>query len=344
MKHIYILMVERVNQMLNNEETTLSTKKISIIIPCYNCENTIDYCLNAIIKQTIGIQNLEIILINDASTDSTLTKLYEYEKQYQDTVLVINCIENGRQGTARNIGLSYATGEYIAYVDDDDVMEQNMYELLYLAAKQTNAEVTVSVNKSTSEVPCLDSLQNDTLLIKNIMEIQTTKDRSKLLEDQSINNAVWNKLYQRQFLIKNDIHFAEHIIYEDILFTMLMKTYVSKLCILDNVFYYHVMTNSSSSIGNHFNEERIFHYLGVHAEAIEELIKRDKYTPYLFNLLNWYINAYLSCGVWYVDYYGNISPEYLHIMDNSVEQLFPGMVNLEKLHSQLQKNIQEKSS
>jgi len=339
-----MLIIERINQMLNSEKTTMPTKKISIIIPCYNCENTIDYCLNAVITQTIGIQNLEIILINDASTDSTLSKLYEYEKKYPDTILVINCTENGRQGTARNIGLSYATGEYVAYVDDDDVMEQNMYELLYLAAKQTNAEVIVSINKSTSEVPCLDSLQNNTLLLKCTKEIQTTKARSILLADRSINNAVWNKLYQRQFLINNDIHFAEHIIYEDILFTMLMKTYVSKLCILDNVFYYHVMTSSSSSIGSAFNEERIFHYLGVHAETIEELKKRNKYTPYQFNLLNWYTDAYISCAVWYVYYNGKISPEYLSIMDNSVEQLFPGKVDFEKLHKQLLQNIQEKLS
>ena len=321
--------------MPNSKEIAGSDKKISIIIPCYNCENTIDYCINAVLAQTIGIHNLEIILVNDASTDNTLTKLYEYEKLYPDTFLIINCAENGRQGTARNIGLSYATGEYIAYVDDDDVMERNMYELLYQAAKQTDAEVVVSINKRVSEVPSLDSLQNDILLVKNTLEIQTTEDRRKLLADRSINNAVWNKLYQRQFLINYEIHFAEKIIYEDILFTMLMKAYVSKLCILDNVFYYHVMTNASSSLNESFDERRIFDSLGVHAEAIEEFKRRDMYALYQNDLLNWYIKAYFGCAVWYVSCYKKMDPEYLSIMDDSVEQLFPGMVDFKKLHDHL---------
>ena len=329
-------------KMLNSEENIKSAKKISIIIPCYNCETTIDYCLNAILAQTIGIYNLEIILVNDASTDNTLSKLYEYEKLYPDTFLVINCIENGRQGTARNIGLSYATGEYVAYVDDDDVMERNMYELLYQAGKQTDAEVIVSINKSVSEIPRVDDIiQNDILLIKGTLEIQTTETRKTFLVDPSINNAVWNKLYQRQFLINYNIHFAEHVIYEDILFTMLIKTYVSKLCILDNALYYHVVTNASSSINESFNEQRIFNYLAVHAEVVEELKRRDKYITYRYELFDWYIKAYLSCAVWYVQSYKEMNPEYLDIMDSSVEQLFPGMVDIEGLHGLLVEVIEK---
>lgn len=321
--------------MSNNEEGGTIGKKISIIVPCYNCESTLDYCLDAIFAQTIGLENLEIILVNDDSTDNTLAMLYEYEKLYPNTIIVINCTENGRQGTARNIGLLYATGEYVAYVDDDDVMERNMYELLYQAAKETNAEVVVSDNQRVSEVPNLDIYRNGTIIINDIWEIKTNVQRGKLLIDSSINNAVWNKLYQREFLIKYDIHFAEHIIYEDILFTMLMKAHVSKLCILNNAFYYHVVTEASSSVNGSFDERRIFDYLGVHAEVIEEMQKRGYYTFYRNDLLNWYVTAYLICGVWHVEFNRKLNPEYLTIMDESVEKLFPKMVSRRELHNLL---------
>lgn len=104
--------------------------KISIIIPCYNVQNLIDRCLESVTQQTIGLEHLEIILINDASTDNTLDKLMEWEQRFLDNIMVITYDENHRQGGARNIGLSYATGEYIEFVDTDDWLEIDMYEAM----------------------------------------------------------------------------------------------------------------------------------------------------------------------------------------------------------------------
>lgn len=324
----------------------LYNKKISVIIPCYNCEDTIDYCVNSIFAQTIGINNLEIILVNDASTDNTLSYLYEYEKLYPDTVIIINCIENGRQGTARNIALSYATGEYIAYVDTDDVIERNMYELMYQAACQTNAEIVVSKSQRISELPCLDTIKNNKLLIKEILEIHTDEDRKSIIFGKDINVAVWDKLYNRQFLIDYNIHFAEHIIYEDILFTMLWKAHISKLCILDNMFYYHIVNDYSCTMSESLNEQRIFHYLAVYAEVIEEYKKLDKYNQYRNLLFNWYVDAYLNCAYYHITSTHGLNANYLEIMDDSIEQLFPGMVNRSKLHKSIKEllvaNIIEK--
>lgn len=81
--------------------------KISIIIPCYNVEKYIDRCLESIEKQTIGIETLEIICLDDKSVDGTLDKLHEWEKRYPDNIVVVELPDNGRQGCARNIGLSY---------------------------------------------------------------------------------------------------------------------------------------------------------------------------------------------------------------------------------------------
>lgn len=90
--------------------TAGNTKKISVIVPCFNVESTIDRCLESIVKQTVGINSLEIILVNDASIDGTFAKLCEWEGKYPDSIMVINCKGNKRPGGARNIGMEYASG------------------------------------------------------------------------------------------------------------------------------------------------------------------------------------------------------------------------------------------
>ena len=95
-------------------------KKISVIIPCYNAQAYIPRCLHSIFSQTIGMETLEIILVNDASTDHTLDILLQFENKFPDSVIVVNLEQNIRQGGARNVGLSYASGEYVAFLDADD--------------------------------------------------------------------------------------------------------------------------------------------------------------------------------------------------------------------------------
>ena len=97
-------------------------KKVSVIVPCYNAAEYLDRCMEHLLKQTIGTENMEIILIDDASTDdgATLGLLTAYEEKYPDTILVIALEENMRQGGARNIGISYAGGEYLVFCDADD--------------------------------------------------------------------------------------------------------------------------------------------------------------------------------------------------------------------------------
>lgn len=114
---------------------------ISVIIPCYNVEAYIDRCMESLVQQTIGVEKLELILVNDASTDGTLDKLQKWESQYPDSVKVITYDTNIRQGGARNVGLNYATADYIGYVDSDDWVERDMYETLYHYAMQGNYDM-----------------------------------------------------------------------------------------------------------------------------------------------------------------------------------------------------------
>lgn len=90
---------------------------VSIIIPCYNTADAIDCCINTLIHQTIGVKQLELILVNDASTDATYEKLLEWENRYPNSILVINCAEHMGEARARNLGAQYANGTYLSFTD-----------------------------------------------------------------------------------------------------------------------------------------------------------------------------------------------------------------------------------
>ena len=118
-------------------------KKISVITPCYNSYDYLDKCFDSLVNQTIGIENIEIIFVNDASTDNTGEKLNSYEALYPESILVIHLDENVKQGGARNVALQYVSGEYIIFVDSDDWVDLSYFETVYNIAKENNNEVVV---------------------------------------------------------------------------------------------------------------------------------------------------------------------------------------------------------
>jgi glycosyltransferase involved in cell wall biosynthesis len=117
--------------------------KISVIIPCYNVEAYIDRCLESVMSQTIGLEHLEVIAVNDASTDRTLEKLYQWERRFPENIMVITYEKNIRQGGARNIGLQYASGEYIGFVDADDWIDSAMYQKLFIFRRKLPMKIII---------------------------------------------------------------------------------------------------------------------------------------------------------------------------------------------------------
>ena len=110
---------------------------ISVIIPVYNAENFLNECLNSIINQTY--ENLEIICINDGSTDNSLNILKKFSKK--DTRIKIFTTDNCGQGSARNLGLNNASGEYISFIDADDWIRLDTYEILYSKIYQSDLDL-----------------------------------------------------------------------------------------------------------------------------------------------------------------------------------------------------------
>ena len=113
--------------------------KISIIVPVYNTEKYLSKCLNSLIKQTY--KDIEIIVVNDGSKDKSLEIAKKIAKQ-DNRIKVFNK-ENGGLSSARNFGIEKASGEYIGFVDSDDYIKENMFEILYNMIKEANAKIAI---------------------------------------------------------------------------------------------------------------------------------------------------------------------------------------------------------
>lgn len=114
---------------------------VSIIVPVYNVEEYLDQCLDSLTSQTL--KNIEIICINDASTDSSLIKLQEWAKK-DSRIIVIDSKINKKQGGARNLGIKRASGIYLGFVDSDDFVSNNMYEMLIRHSNGMKSDIVIS--------------------------------------------------------------------------------------------------------------------------------------------------------------------------------------------------------
>ena len=183
--------------------------KISVIVPVYNVEKFIRRCLDSIINQTM--KDLEIILVDDGSTDNSGVICDEYAKL--DNRITVIHKENGGVSSARNRGLDIATGEWIAFVDSDDYIDNKMYEILYTNAEKNNCDISVCYFEYINQKGISLYNPNKKLGIKGIYN--ENKFLNLLYENSETNLiciCIWNKLYKKDIFEK--LRFKE-IIHED---------------------------------------------------------------------------------------------------------------------------------
>lgn len=226
-------------------------KKISIIIPCHNSEKYLKDCFFSLTNQTIKSNDLEIIFINDASTDSTEKILSEYEKLYPDNIIVVSLDKNVKQGGARNIGLQYATGEYISFLDSDDWVSNDFYETLYNKAKKYNADI---VCFPFNNIKLDDSNNIISLKISSVpkkygfFSIENIQDRKKFLEEKVVTCGSQNKLYRRSLIEAVSSRFVEGVAYEEPSFVYKLFFYANRFyCFKESGYFYRQHTNSTMS-------------------------------------------------------------------------------------------------
>lgn len=232
--------------------------KVSVIVPVYNVEKYLARCLDSIVAQTL--QEIEIICVNDGSTDNSLSILKEYAKK--DKRIVVICQENQGLSAARNTGMAAAVSKYLGFVDSDDWIDTEFYEKLYNAAERCGADIACA------------SVERNYKSGRKRRKIAITQDRvfASVKEKFVATNSprmcfVWNKIYNRRAIQSRNLKFKEGVYFEDIGFTIRALYYLRTLATVTGV-NYHYWVNPES-ITRQMTDKKQQDLIAARADFIE---------------------------------------------------------------------------
>ena len=270
---------------------------ISIIVPIYNVEEYLEECLESIRNQTYT--NIEVILVNDGSTDGSKEICERFCQQDNRFKLVTQ--ENQGASVARNRGVKESNGDYIMFVDSDDVVKDNIVEVL-LSYMKTDVDIVEC--KSTR---CKEELfENNPVNI--IFEGDSTEAIIKSIEYKEVKYCPFTKLYRRELVEK--VPFLEGVIYEDVYTGINFLRNIRKMIVLDlNGYYYRVRTNSVMTTS--FNKKNL-DIFPVGKKLIESFDDNEYLLPYIG-----YFIFYLSLSHYQRDGITKVSP-YFDIYENFI--------------------------
>ena len=250
-------------------------KSVSVIVPFYNVESYIGRCLDTLVKQTLD--DIEIILVNDGSKDRSKIVVDKYIKEYPEKIVYLEK-ENGGLSDARNYGMPYAKGEYIAFLDSDDYVEKDMYEKMYEIAKKENSDM----------VECDFYWEYPDKKKEDIGKIYSGKN--EMLE--KIRVVAWNKLIKREILEKTKIQFPKGYRYEDVEFTYKLIPYLEKVSFLKKPCIHYMQRQGSISNTQNERTKEIFDVL----EHVIDYYKQNNFFEKYKNELEYVYIRYAFCS------------------------------------------------
>lgn len=213
--------------------------KISVIIPCYNVQKYIMRCFDSIYSQTYGFENLEVILIDDLSTDNTWSILESLQRKYPENVISLKIQKKGKCGGARNLGMDICTGKYITFVDADDYVHPDMLRVLYDRMTEDDYDV------AQCGVSCFKADKPNVLEVNDLeiqrLDLDNVDNRKNLIIGLTGFTSVtaWAKLYSTKFIREHNLRFIEDVYYEDTHFSMLCVLLAKKYCKVQSTLYYY---------------------------------------------------------------------------------------------------------
>ncbi|SDA42334.1 glycosyltransferase family 2 protein [Methanobrevibacter millerae] len=267
--------------------------KISIIIPVFNAEKYIKRCFDNLLSQTIGFSNIQVIFVDDGSTDNSSQLIDKYAEDY-DNVISIHFHENsGTAGKPRNEGMKFTFSDYILFFDPDDILMENACEVLYTKMIESDVDIVSGGYKKQNWIatwkPFIDA---DETFITN------PKENFSIYFNPP---GLPAKLFKRDLLIKNDIKFPEIRMAEDIVFLIKSYFYANSILSLNNfiVFEYYVRTDiNNKSVTQNITKKYLYDllegYVGV-LDLFEEfninpLLRKIYFTKNHFNFLRVQLN------------------------------------------------------
>ncbi len=252
--------------------------KLSVIVAAYNAEQYIEGCLRSIMTQTF--RDLEILVVNDGSTDSTLSICERLESE-DARIRVINK-QNGGVAAARNAGLEAAVGEFIGFVDADDAVHETMYEQLIDALEHHKADIAICGYQTVADITTA-ALSQPISAPTPVLWTRQDVQRNNIVQGDQVGHTVWNRVYRR--IQVGDIRFRNYRVAEDSAFNYDCYAVANKVVYLPEKLYYYRETENSLSRPGSFNVARLFDQLnsweGTCQRIEDDAVRRLVYDRYL---------------------------------------------------------------
>ena len=248
--------------------------KISVIIPVFNAQNDLNNAVDSIISQTFGFDNIELILVDDASTDSSKDIIRNYQKEYGNIKLVELSQNSGLPGKPRSLGIDYTTANYIIFLDADDTYEKNAFEILYMAIEETDSDFVISshyINLDGDMIKANLIPTDNEILSFNPLESQETFD--KLSYNHFV--APWGKIFKKELITENNIRFPEDSLCEDTYFYFKALINSKKVTLLPKQYLYVYNTFENKKTAIHGHDMKKFNNFLRGMEYTKELLERN---------------------------------------------------------------------
>lgn len=233
--------------------------KVSIIVPIYNVENYLEKCLDSLTGQSLN--DIEILAVNDGSTDGSLKILENYASK--DSRIVVLDKENGGLSDARNYAFPYIHGEYVGFIDSDDYVDPKMYEVMYSRAIETSSDIVECNLHHTYDD------YEDTEIGRHI------HDKKELIMNGR--SVVWNKIYKTSWLLETGVRFPKGLIYEDVNFYCKIVPFLNKIEYVEEPFVHYVQRGTSINNFQTLKTMQIFDILDDIHKFYEEKGFMDEY-------------------------------------------------------------------
>lgn len=208
--------------------------KLTVIVAAYNVEKYIEKCLESLVNQTY--KNLEILVVNDGSTDNTKKLIEKYEKEYENLKLLNK--ENGGLSSARNLGLQNTKTKYVTFVDGDDYLELNTYEVIMKKIEEEKADLGIFNFKKVYSQKIINSKLDKKIYNKNFLKYLFSKSAE-------VDIVVWNKIFKTDIILKNQIYFENRAYFEDTGFIFRYLYFVKKVSLAELPLYNYIQRENS---------------------------------------------------------------------------------------------------
>lgn len=238
---------------------------ISIIVPLFNREKFLDNAMESVINQTFGFERIEVVLIDDKSTDNTPIIMNKYDEKYENITCIYLEKNSGSAGIPRNKGVDAAKGEYIMFLDSDDIFDENICKVLYDTVKSNNKNIAGcryrELKSKEVEFSCND-----------LVEVNPLED--SFFRDNDFNwFMVWDKIYKKDFIDKYDIKSPEKTLAEDVIFNVQAFLTGEKMILVNDYYgYLFNIGNEKGTLTRTFNKRRILQLFEGH-KLVYNLLK-----------------------------------------------------------------------